>query len=155
MWHIPCPLSFPQILSTAAGSAHCRLRAEGFNPAKDHTALPAKDYSSGRHQSVHTQPQWPFPCPKIKVRWDRQQYPMTLMGRAAFAASFCSKAFQFVSCSRWSTAQLSLQLCLEIHIDAAQNTANLTSLSCLLLLVAGCPVSTTKDALGMSLRGFG
>lgn len=140
MWHIPCSLSFPQILSTASSSAHSEQSPSlllVFSPAKDHTALPANDYSSGQHQSVHTWPQCPLPwpqCPltwpKIKVRWDRHQSSLTLMGRAVFASSFCSEALHLVSCSRWSTAQLSLQFCLEIHINAAQNMANLTSLSC-------------------------
>lgn len=157
MWHIPCSLSFPQILSTASSSAHSGSEQSpslllGFNLAKAHTALPANDSLSGQHQSVHTWPQCPFPWPKVKVRWDRHHSPLTLMGRAAFASS-CSEALQLVSCSKWSTAQLSLQFCLEIHISAAQNMANLTSPSCTPLLVAGCPISATKDASRMYLRG--
>lgn len=152
------PVLSPQILSTASSSAYSGSEQSpslllSFSPAKDHTALPANDYSSGQHQSEHTRPQCPHSWPKIKVRWDRHQSPLTLMGRAAFASS-CCEALQLVSCSRWSTAQLSLQFSLEIYINAAQNMANLTSLSCMLLLVAGCPVSATKDAWRISLRGF-
>lgn len=141
MWHIPCSLCFPQVLSTASSSAHSEQSPSlllGFSRAKDHTALP--DYSSGQQQSVHTRPQCPLPWPKIKVSGTgtsppptlmgrRHQSSLTLMGRAAFASSFCSEALHLVSCSRWSMAQLSLKFCLEIHISAAQNMANLTSLS--------------------------
>lgn len=148
MWHIPCSLCFPQVLSTAPSSAHSEQSPSlllGFSPAKDHTALP--DYSSGQQQSEHTRPQCPLPWPQCPLPWPkikvsgtgtsppptlmgrRHQFSLTLMGRAAFASSFCYEALHLVSCSRWSMTQLSLKFCLEIHINAAQNMANLTSLS--------------------------
>lgn len=95
----PFPRSFPQHLAQHTQSrAPCSCWAFVLPRTRQHYQpmiihLGSTNLCTHGH-NVH------FHGQKLRSDWGRHQFPLTLVGRAAFSSSFCSEALQLLSCSR-------------------------------------------------------